>query len=208
VVGIAPSIGTLWNQAQSAVANIPPGFSQQAAVFIAAGLALAVVSDYIIRNGSPSAGSYFNPAGDNKGPYAYLTRSGKAADNDNESASRASSQNSTNQNSPPQPGPRGAFRQAKRDTKVPVSQQPEKRPKVPMTESESGGGKTILGKDGKPVMTREYGYTTTDGKKVVIQDHRAGHEKGGQGPHYNVRPSENTRTGSVEGTQPHYPFKP
>ena len=54
-------------------------------------------------------------------------------------------------------------------------------------------------------------YTTSDGKKVVIQDHSAGHKfneggKGDQGPHFNVRPSDNTRTGTVDGTKPHYNF--
>ena len=72
-------------------------------------------------------------------------------------------------------------------------------------------GKAILGADGKPIMTREYTFTRPDGSKVVIQDHSAGHSfgqggVGDQGPHFNVRPPENTRTGSVPGTQPHYPF--
>ena len=60
-------------------------------------------------------------------------------------------------------------------------------------------------------MTREYTYTRGDGSKVVIQDHSAGHRFGqqgigDQGPHFNVRPIENTRTGSVLGTLDHYPF--
>ena len=44
----------------------------------------------------------------------------------------------------------------------------------------------------------------------MIQDHSAGHHysdgKGEQCPHYNVRPIENTRTGSVANTQDHYSF--
>ncbi|WP_221395234.1 HNH/endonuclease VII fold putative polymorphic toxin [Dyadobacter sp. NIV53] len=47
--------------------------------------------------------------------------------------------------------------------------------------------------------------------KVVIQDHSAGHTQfGGEAakPHFNVRPSENTRTGTVPGTNAHYPFDP
>lgn len=44
------------------------------------------------------------------------------------------------------------------------------------------------------------------GKRIVIQDHSAGHIKGGQGPHYNVRPIEKTSTGKVPNTKDHYPF--
>lgn len=70
-------------------------------------------------------------------------------------------------------------------------------------------GRSILGGDGKPVLTREYTYTRPDGSKVVVQDHSAGHRfgqggVGDQGPHFNVRPHENTRTGSVPGTKDHY----
>jgi hypothetical protein len=71
-------------------------------------------------------------------------------------------------------------------------------------------GKAILGADGKPLMTREYTFTRPDGSKVVIQDHSAGHNFGGvgdQGPHFNVRPPENTRSGKNPGTHPHYPFE-
>ena len=72
-----------------------------------------------------------------------------------------------------------------------------------------GTGKVILGTNGKPIMTREYTFTRPDGSKVIIQDHSAGHSFGGvgdQGPHFNVRPPENTRTGKVPGTQSHYLF--
>ncbi|WP_316246764.1 HNH/endonuclease VII fold putative polymorphic toxin [Paenibacillus ihumii] len=31
-------------------------------------------------------------------------------------------------------------------------------------------------------------------------------QKGGQGPHFNVRSADNTRTGKVPGTMEHYPF--
>jgi hypothetical protein len=57
-------------------------------------------------------------------------------------------------------------------------------------------------------MTREYTYTRPDGSRVIIQDHSAGHSRSGgvgnQGPHFNVRPPENTRTGNVPGTKDHY----
>ena len=103
-------------------------------------------------------------------------------------------------------GRRGAFRGAKRDTGIPTSQQPDSVIRTPLTDR---NGKAILGSDGKPTMTREYIYTRPDGSKVVIQDHSAGHSFDGvraQGPHFNVRPPENTRTGKVPRTQPHYPF--
>ncbi|WP_405121141.1 HNH/endonuclease VII fold putative polymorphic toxin [Pseudomonas leptonychotis] len=102
-------------------------------------------------------------------------------------------------------GRSGALGSAKRDLGIPRAQHPDAVTKVPMT----SGGKSVLGLDGKPVMTREYIYTRPDGTKVVIQDHSAGHKfgqkgVGDQGPHFNVRPPENTRTGSVPGTQNHY----
>lgn len=36
-------------------------------------------------------------------------------------------------------------------------------------------GKAVLGPDGKPVMTREYTYTKSDGTRAVVQDQSAGH---------------------------------
>jgi hypothetical protein len=73
-------------------------------------------------------------------------------------------------------------------------------------------GKKVLGPDGKPIMTRERTYTRPDGSKVVIQDHSAGHKfndggVGDHGPHFDVRPPDARRHGTVDGTQPHYPFK-
>jgi len=52
-------------------------------------------------------------------------------------------------------------------------------------------GRTLIGKDGKPIMTREYQYTKKDGSKIIIQDHSAGHPQfGGEASksHSNVRP--------------------
>jgi len=102
---------------------------------------------------------------------------------------------------------KGAFAQAKRDAGIPVSQQPDKVTKVPMTSRD--GSQVMQGN--KPVNTREYHYTKQDGKKIVIQDHSAGHQYpggvGNQGPHFNVRPGDNTRTGNVAGTKDHYTFK-
>ena len=74
-------------------------------------------------------------------------------------------------------------------------------------------GNEILGKNGKPIITREYQYTRADGSKVVIQDHSAGHTYndangvGDQAAHLNLRPFDDTRNGKVPGTKEHYPFK-
>ncbi|MHC8300485.1 HNH/endonuclease VII fold putative polymorphic toxin [Pseudomonas sp. ZS1P83] len=102
----------------------------------------------------------------------------------------------------------GALNAAKRDLGIPRSQHPDAVNRVPMTRN----GEKILGSDHKPIMTREYTYTRPDGSKVVIQDHSAGHEfgqggVGDQGPHLNVRPPENTRNGTVPGTEEHYYFE-
>ena len=106
-------------------------------------------------------------------------------------------------------GRRGAFREAKRDARIPQSQRPDSVTKVPMT---NRAGKMQLGADFKPIMTREYLFTRPDGDKIIIQDHSAGHqfgdedEAGDQCAHFNVRPPENTRNGSVSGTKEHYPW--
>lgn len=68
------------------------------------------------------------------------------------------------------------------------------------------GGHVIKDANGNVINTREYHYTNSNGEKIIIQDHSAGHTKGDQGPHFNVRPAENPRTGSVPGTQDYYPF--
>ncbi len=106
------------------------------------------------------------------------------------------------------PGRSGALNQAKRDLGLPRSQHPDSVSRVPMTDR---NGNRILNESRQPIMTREYTYTRPDGSKVVIQDHSAGHRfgqggVGDQGPHFNVRPPENTRTGSVPGAQDHYLF--
>ncbi|NUP22758.1 MAG: hypothetical protein HOZ81_43210 [Streptomyces sp.] len=100
-----------------------------------------------------------------------------------------------------------AFRQAKRDLDIPMSQQADEIRRVPMTDRTG----TQIMDGGKPVMTREYVYTRRDGSRVIIQDHSYGHDfkeggVGNQGPHYNVRPWENPRTGKVPGTAQHYEY--
>jgi hypothetical protein len=99
-----------------------------------------------------------------------------------------------------------AINDAKRDAGVPTPQQPEKQENVPLTDQ--NGSRVV--QDGKPQTTREYTHTNGKGEKVIIQDHSQGHtfNDGTKiGPHVNVRPPNNTRTGSVEGTKPHYPYK-
>ncbi|WP_263166601.1 putative T7SS-secreted protein [Streptomyces sp. SCSIO ZS0520] len=101
-----------------------------------------------------------------------------------------------------------AFREAKRDLGIPVSQQPDAIDRVPMTER---GGRQVMDENSRPVMTREYTFTREDGSRVIIQDHAAGHYYGeggigDQGPHLNVRPIENPRTGKVPGTAQHYEY--
>ena len=109
---------------------------------------------------------------------------------------------------------KGAFNEAKRDLGIPKSQHPDintatgkQYSKVPMTDK---NGKALLDKNGKPITTRQYTFTNSEGKKVIVQDHGAGHQyldgKGNQGSHFNVRPPQNTRTGKILGTKEHYPF--
>ena len=64
-------------------------------------------------------------------------------------------------------------------------------------------------KNGKELQSRELQYNIGN-KKVIVQDHSAGHNFGGVGnqpSHFNVRPITNTKTGKVKGTQEHYYFK-
>jgi hypothetical protein len=71
-------------------------------------------------------------------------------------------------------------------------------------------GRQVIGADGKPETSREYTHTTGSGDKVVIQDHSQGHtfsDGTTVGPHFNVRPANDTRNGQVPGTEPHYPYK-
>ncbi len=95
---------------------------------------------------------------------------------------------------------------AKRDAGIPKGQQPKAVNRVDMRTAAHEGGHVIKDSSGNVISTREYVYTNKDGRKIVIQDHSAGHVKGGQGPHFNVRPSGNTRTGKVPGRKEHYPF--
>ncbi|MPR04156.1 hypothetical protein F0169_19990, partial [Pseudomonas sp. MAFF 212408] len=116
---------------------------------------------------------------------------------------------------------KGAFREAKRDASIPMSQQPDV-----LTDSDSGlkkqyskvhmsdiNDRSILNSSGRPISTRVYQYTKADGSMILIQDHSAGHKFGDknrigdQGAHFNLRPLEAPRTGNVPGTKDHYSFK-
>ncbi|WP_208642853.1 HNH/endonuclease VII fold putative polymorphic toxin [Rahnella woolbedingensis] len=111
-----------------------------------------------------------------------------------------------------------AFRAAKRDAGIPMGEQPVRifNPKtgfegdhrnIRMTDSNNN---PIFDSNGNQIWTREYQYTKPDGSKIIIEDHSAGHSYpdgiGNQGAHVNVRPSDNTRSGSVPGTSGHYNF--
>jgi len=67
---------------------------------------------------------------------------------------------------------REALRKAKQDAKIPQSQQP----KITREDLDDGYGNKVM-KDGQPVTTRNYHYTNTDGKQIVIQEHTYGHTK-------------------------------
>ena len=108
---------------------------------------------------------------------------------------------------------KGAFNKAKRDAGIPRGQQPKQQPdgkQYKMTPMTDRNGKNILGKDGKPIYTREYQYDIpNNGGAVIIQDHSAGHILyGGEAakPHFNVRSIENTRHGAYPGTKKHYTY--
>lgn len=104
-------------------------------------------------------------------------------------------------------GRKGALREAKRDAGIPMAEQPYDVRRNPMREAEFEGGHVVKDSNGHVIMTREYYYKNQDGNTIVIQDHSAGHIKGEQGSHFNVRPDYNTRNGHVPGTQDHYPYR-
>ena len=103
-----------------------------------------------------------------------------------------------------------AFNEAKRDANIPTSQQPSKVERVKMTEPDYAGGHTLLDKNGNVQYSREYHFVNNRGEETVIQDHSFGHTfddgVGNQGSHFNVRPADDVRNGSVKGTKPHYDY--
>lgn len=113
-----------------------------------------------------------------------------------------------------------ALRAAKIDAGIPMNQQPDRVFNVKNQRMQQYDQVMMTDKYGEPVLDpstkkpiwiREYHYTRPDGSKVIIQDHSSGHQYGqggigDQGPHINIRPSDNTRTGSVSGTYDHYSY--
>ncbi|EIK68315.1 Rhs family protein [Pseudomonas synxantha BG33R] len=116
---------------------------------------------------------------------------------------------------------KGAFRQAKRDANVPMTQNPDV-----MTHPKSGrttqyivekmtdlNDDNILDESGRFINSRVYQFTRADGSKVLIQDHSAGHKFGrpdgigDQKAHFNLRPIDKPRNGTVNGGKDHYNFR-
>jgi hypothetical protein len=97
-----------------------------------------------------------------------------------------------------------AFNQAKRDARIPASQQPDKVVSVNMTDQY---GHVVKDTAGNIMSSREYYFTNADGKNLMIQDHSAGHPQFGESQHFNVRPANDPRHGNVAGTQSHYYYK-
>ena len=116
---------------------------------------------------------------------------------------------------------KGAFRQAKRDAHIPMSQSPDvmTHPKTGQTTQyklenmTDLNDKKILDAAGQPIETRVYQFTREDGSQVLIQDHSAGHKFGrvdrigDQTTHFNLRPIEQPRNGKVIGAKSHYFFR-
>ncbi|MEQ7922637.1 RHS repeat-associated core domain-containing protein [Xanthomonas sp. WHRI 1810A] len=102
---------------------------------------------------------------------------------------------------------RDAFRQARLDAGIPASQIPKAIVKQKL---EDGYGDYVYKKNWEIVQTRDYHFVSNKGSTVIIQEHNYGHIKAeplrGAEPHFNVRPSDNMRTGSIEGTHGHYNF--
>ncbi|OCG72780.1 hypothetical protein A9G42_11755 [Gilliamella sp. Nev6-6] len=101
-----------------------------------------------------------------------------------------------------------AFRAAKKDAGIPMNQSPTKVGKVYLLDKNQNKIFDPITK--KPIMSREYHFTRSDGKHIIIQEHSLGHDFGGigdQGPHFNLR--ELTRDGVIQlkGALEHYSFK-
>ena len=102
---------------------------------------------------------------------------------------------------------KGALREAKRDADIPYSQEPFDIRYELMRDRESAGGHVQKDANNKIIQTREYYYKNRKGDIIIIQDHSHGHEQGGQGAHFNVRPEGKRRNGHIGNTKDHYPFK-
>jgi hypothetical protein len=106
-----------------------------------------------------------------------------------------------------------AFRQAKRDAGIPVTQQPEKPSElIFLTGSPSQGNHRIIDpQTGQIIPTRAYIFTDTNGNKKIILEHSFGHT-GVTGSHFQVHdydpnfPDGYDRTKHATGTVNHYFF--
>ena len=101
---------------------------------------------------------------------------------------------------------RDAFRQAKRDADIPLTQSPYSVGNEKLLDGYDG----YVYKKGRMVYTRQYYFLDIKGARIIIQDHSYGHLKAvpfrGAEPHFNVRPIINPKTGTVEGTHGHYNY--
>ncbi|WP_411379467.1 RHS repeat-associated core domain-containing protein [Pseudomonas sp. MPB26] len=116
---------------------------------------------------------------------------------------------------------KGAFREAKRDAGIPMAQSPDrivdpdtgKTKQYAIEKMTDKNEKRVLDDNGMPIDTRVYQFTRSNGTKILIQDHSAGHKFGradGIGdhpPHFNLRPIDKPRKGYIEGAKKHYPFR-
>ena len=96
----------------------------------------------------------------------------------------------------------GAFRQAKRDAGIPISQQPDAVNHVEMRGARNP--------DGAVIQSREYVFKTGP-ETIIIQDHSSGHQLySGEAasPHFNVRKTTkyNIPIKHPEGAKDHYIF--
>ena len=140
----------------------------------------------------------------NSNPVMYSDPSGFAKQCDPKVGGEKDSKSGSNSDLPSR---KGALREAKRDADIPYNQEPLDIQYEPMRDRESAGGHVQKDGNGRVIQTREYYYENRKGDIIIIQDHSHGHEQGGQGAHFNVRPVNKKRNGHVDGTKDHYPFK-
>jgi hypothetical protein len=106
-----------------------------------------------------------------------------------------------------------AFRQAKRDAGIPVTQQPERpNDQIYLTEAPSRGSHRVTDpQTGQIIPTRAYIFTDINGNKKIILEHSFGHT-GVTGSHFQVHdydpdlPDGYDRTNHTVGTEDHYFF--
>jgi len=108
---------------------------------------------------------------------------------------------------------RAAFRAAKADADVTDAMRVGAIRREDLTDAVTK--KPIKGPDGLTIQTRLYDYYRPpnppkypEGKYITIQEHGLGHKwpTHTELPHFNVRPTDKLRTGTVDGTLEHYTF--